>query len=85
MIQEFESQMNETHQRLQNTLDDTNTLLQKEQQKTQSLQKEMAVRTKQLIASRERNEQIEAMHKASLAEKQEELKRLQKQVSVSYS
>jgi predicted RNase H-like nuclease (RuvC/YqgF family) len=76
--------MNEAHQKLQRSLDETNSVLEKERQKGSSLQKEMAVRTKQLIAARERNEQIEAMHQTTLQEKDAELARLSGQVGSSH-
>lgn len=76
--------MNQSHQKLQDSLQETNALFQKEQQKSLTLQKEMTVRTKQLIAARERNEQIEAMHKAAISEKDAEISNLQKRVCCKF-
>lgn len=75
-IYEYEEQMNDAHQKLQDSLKETTGLLDAERTKNQTLQKEMAARTKQLIAARDRNEQIEAMHKASQQEKQAEITNL---------
>ena len=79
-MQEYEEQMDEAHQKLQDSLKVTSGLLDTERQKNQTLQKEMSARTKQLIAARDRNEQIEAMHKAVQQEKQAEIASLSAKV-----